>query len=53
MLDTNGKPIPRLHSAGELGSIFSDRYQGAGGFDECIAFGHIIIEHAAADRPWS
>jgi hypothetical protein len=51
-LDTNGKLIPRLHSAGELGSIFSDCHQGAGSFGECIAFERIVIEHAAADKPW-
>jgi hypothetical protein len=53
MLDANGKPIPRLYSAEELGSIVSDRYQGAGNFGECIAFGRIALEHAAAGKPWS
>jgi predicted oxidoreductase len=53
VLDTNKKPIPRLYSAGELGSIFSYHYQGAGNFGECIAFGRIAGEHAAAEKPWS
>jgi succinate dehydrogenase/fumarate reductase flavoprotein subunit len=49
VLDTNRKPIPRLYSAGELGSIFSYHYQGAGNIGECIAFGRIAGEHAAAE----
>jgi succinate dehydrogenase/fumarate reductase flavoprotein subunit len=53
VLDTNRKPIPRLYSAGELGSIFSYHYQGAGNFGECVAFGRIAGEHAAAEKPWS
>jgi len=53
VLDPYGRPIPRLYSAGELGSIWSWHYQGAGDFAECIAFGRIAGEHAAAERPWS
>jgi succinate dehydrogenase/fumarate reductase flavoprotein subunit len=53
VLDTNRKPIPRLYSAGELGSVFSYGYQGAGNFSECVAFGRIAGEHAAAEKPWS
>jgi len=53
VLDTNRKPIPRLYSAGELGSIFSYHYQGAGNFGECVAFGRIAGERAAAEKPWS
>jgi hypothetical protein len=52
VLDTNRKPIPRLYSAGELGSIFSCQYQGSGNIGECIAFGRIAGEHAAAESPW-
>ena len=53
VLDTNRKPIPRLYSAGELGSIFSYHYQGSGNVGECIVFGRISGEHAVAERPWS
>ena len=53
ILDPYGKPIPRLYSAGELGSIWSWHYQGAGDFAECLAFGRIAGEHAAAEKPWS
>jgi succinate dehydrogenase/fumarate reductase flavoprotein subunit len=52
VLDTNREPIPRLYSAGELGSIFSYGYQGTGNFGECVAFGRIAGEHAAAEKPW-
>ena len=30
VLDLNDNPIPHLYSAGELGSFFSDNYQGGG-----------------------
>jgi hypothetical protein len=53
ILDPYGKPIPRLYSAGELGSIWSWHYEGAGDFAECLAFGRIAGEHAAAEKPWS
>jgi succinate dehydrogenase/fumarate reductase flavoprotein subunit len=52
VLDTNRKPIPRLYSAGELGSIYSYHYQGGGNILECIVFGHIAGERAAAEKPW-
>jgi predicted oxidoreductase len=32
----NGKPIARLYSAGELGSIYSYLYQGTGNIGECL-----------------
>jgi succinate dehydrogenase/fumarate reductase flavoprotein subunit len=53
VLDTNRKPIPRLYSAGELGAIYSWGYQGGGNILECIVFGHIAGERAAAEKPWS
>jgi succinate dehydrogenase/fumarate reductase flavoprotein subunit len=45
-------PIPRLYSAGELGSIYSYLYQGTGNIGECLAFGRIAGRHAAAETPW-
>lgn len=42
-----GKPIPHLYSAGELGSIWGDIYQGAGNLAECLAFGRISGSNAA------
>lgn len=48
----NGTPIPRLYSAGELGSIYSYLYQGTGNIGECLAFGRISGRNAAANKPW-
>lgn len=50
VLDKNGNPIPHLYSAGEMGSLFSNIYQGAGNLAECIAFGRIAGENAAAEK---
>jgi predicted oxidoreductase len=47
-----GKPIPRLYSAGELGSIFVQYPQGGANVGECIAFGRIAGASAAAEKPW-
>ena len=48
----NGTPIPRLYSAGELGSIYSYLYQGTGNIGECLAFGRISGRNAATETPW-
>ena len=48
----DGSPIPRLYSAGELGSIYSYLYQGTGNIGECLAFGRLSGRHAAAEPPW-
>jgi succinate dehydrogenase/fumarate reductase flavoprotein subunit len=53
VLDTNRKPIPRLYSAGELGAIYSWGYQGGGNVLECMVFGRIAGERAAAEKPWA
>ena len=45
-------PIPRLYSAGELGSIYSYLYQGTGNIGECLAFGRIAARNAVAHAPW-
>jgi succinate dehydrogenase/fumarate reductase flavoprotein subunit len=49
----DGSPIPRLYSAGELGSIYSYLYQGTGNIGECLAFGRISGRNAAAETPWA
>lgn len=49
ILDTLGQPIPRLYSAGELGSIYSFLYQGGGNIGECFAFGRIAGKNAARE----
>ena len=46
-------PIPRLYSAGELGSIYSYLYQGTGNIGECLAFGRIAARNAVAEQPWA
>jgi succinate dehydrogenase/fumarate reductase flavoprotein subunit len=52
-LDTEDKPIPRLYSAGELGSFFGFLYPGGSNIPEAIAFGRIAGENAAVEKPWS
>jgi len=47
-----GAPIPRLYSAGELGSIYSYLYQGTGNIGECLVFGRISARNAVAEQPW-
>ena len=48
----DGSPIPRLYSAGELGSIYSYLYQGTGNIGECMAFGRIAGRNAVSEQPW-
>jgi succinate dehydrogenase/fumarate reductase flavoprotein subunit len=48
----DGTPLPRLYSAGELGSIYSYLYQGTGNIGECLAFGRVSGRNAATERPW-
>ncbi len=52
VLSPDGSSIPRLYSAGELGSIYSYLYQGTGNIGECLAFGRIAGRNAAAETPW-
>jgi hypothetical protein len=44
--------MPRIYSAGELGSIYSYLYQGTGNIGECLSFGRISGRNAAAEQPW-
>jgi len=53
VLYPDGQPVPRLYSAGELGSIFGFLYQGAGNIGECLVFGRIAGKEAAATKPLS
>ena len=51
VLRPDGSPIPRLYSAGELGSIFGMLYPGGGGnLSECVVFGRIAGENACRER---
>ena len=49
IIDTLGKPIPHLYSAGEFGSVWGNLYQGAGNVGECMAFGRISARTALAN----
>ena len=51
VIDRNGTPIPRLYSAGELGSIYANLYQGGGNVGECFAFGRIAGRNVAQETP--
>jgi predicted oxidoreductase len=48
VIDVCGKPIPRLYSAGELGSSFGHLYLSGGNIAECIVTGRIAGKNAAA-----
>lgn len=45
IIDVNGKPIPHLFGAGELGGICSNLYQGGANVAECLIFGRIAGEN--------
>lgn len=49
VLYPDGHPVPRLYSAGELGSLFGLLYQGAGNIGECLAFGRIAGREASKE----
>jgi succinate dehydrogenase/fumarate reductase flavoprotein subunit len=53
VLDTDGKAIPRLYAAGELGSIWGYLYQGACNIGEALVFGRIAGKNASAQEPWA
>lgn len=48
VLAWNGKPIPHLYAAGEIVSVLKFVYQGGGNLAECIVFGRVAGENAAA-----
>ncbi len=52
VVDVFGQAIPRLYSAGELGSVFVQYPQGGANVGECLAFGRIAGEQAAALDAW-
>jgi succinate dehydrogenase/fumarate reductase flavoprotein subunit len=52
VMRADGSPVPRLYSAGELGSIYGMLYpSGGGNLAECIAFGRIAGENASGEKP--
>ena len=53
VMTPENKPVPRLYAAGELGSMWSNIYQGATNNAECIVFGRLAGRAAAAEKSWS
>jgi succinate dehydrogenase/fumarate reductase flavoprotein subunit len=51
VLNVWGRPIPRLYSAGELGSLWHRNYPGGGNVSEALAFGRIAGRNAASEKP--
>ena len=50
VMHVGGTPIPRLYSAGELGSVWGMLYNVGGNIGECIAFGRIAGANAASEK---
>jgi succinate dehydrogenase/fumarate reductase flavoprotein subunit len=53
IVDVYAQPIPRLYSAGELGSSFGHLYLSGGNISECFVTGRIAGGGVAALRPWA
>ncbi|MFC1494873.1 FAD-binding protein [Thermodesulfobacteriota bacterium] len=51
IVDPFDNPIPRLYSAGELGSFWGWMYNGGGNNSECLATGRIAGANAALLKP--
>ena len=52
VIGLDGKPIPRLYEAGELGSVYTNRYNGGSAFGEAISSGRIAAEAIVDLAPW-
>jgi succinate dehydrogenase/fumarate reductase flavoprotein subunit len=51
VMDPFGEPIPRLFTAGELGSFWGWMYNGGGNNAECLCTGQIAARNAVALKP--
>ncbi len=51
VMDALGEPIPRLYSAGELGSFYAHLYQLSGNLGECLSSGRVAGMRAASEQP--
>jgi succinate dehydrogenase/fumarate reductase flavoprotein subunit len=51
VIDAFGEPIPRLYSAGELGSSFGHLYLSGGNIAECFVTGRIAGKNVAEAEP--
>ncbi|MEG1168253.1 MAG: FAD-binding protein, partial [Gordonibacter sp.] len=49
ILDPDGVPIKGLYSAGEFGSVWGHKYNGAGNVAECTSFGRIAARSLIAE----
>jgi succinate dehydrogenase/fumarate reductase flavoprotein subunit len=49
----SGDPIPRLYSAGELGSFWGWMYNGGGNAAEAVVTGRLAGARSAGEAPWS
>ncbi len=52
IVDPFNNPIPRLYSAGELGSFWGWMYNGGGNNSECLVTGRIAGTNAASLKSW-
>lgn len=52
VLDWEGKPIPRLYTAGEISSVFKFTYQAGGNLTEGIVCGRVAGKNVAALESW-
>ena len=52
IVDPDDRRIPRLYSAGELGSFWGWMYNGGGNNAEALCTGQIAGRNAAAEKPW-
>ncbi|OFW18061.1 MAG: hypothetical protein A3H97_11685 [Acidobacteria bacterium RIFCSPLOWO2_02_FULL_65_29] len=52
IIDAYGNPIPRLFTAGELGSAFGHLYLSGGNIAECFVTGRIAGSNGAKLSPW-
>ena len=52
VLDIEGKPIPRLYAAGEMGPVYAFLYNGGGNLSEGMASGRIAVRNAGALEDW-
>jgi succinate dehydrogenase/fumarate reductase flavoprotein subunit len=48
IVDVDDEPITGLYAAGEFGSVWCDKYQGAGNIGECLIFGRIAARQILA-----
>ena len=52
VLRPDGEPVPRLYSAGEMGSLWGWTYEGGSNLAECIVSGRAAGKNAAEEKPW-